>query len=230
MPGVVVDGELEHEQRRGDREHAVAERLDSAGALVHDYASPGASSRPISRTGSRSVCSRCCSITRSQPAASYSRRRAATSSTEPISERSRVRRDPVVERHVARDTAVQLTRALERFIVRCADEAAVIVEKRIVAGSRPARSHAAVTLARTAANSSGDLNGVLYSSAKRAAGSAVPRVPLPPTSNGGCGSLHGFRQRGSVLERVVLAAKVDALLGPEPVDDLELLGEHREPH
>ena len=73
----------------------------------------------------------------------------------------------------------------------------VIVEKRIVAGSRPARSHASTTLARTAAKSSGDANGLLYSSAKRAAGSAVPRVPLPPTSSGGCGRCTGFGSPGA---------------------------------
>ncbi len=67
-----------------------------------------------------------------------------------------------------------------------------MTEKRIVCGSRPARSQAAATRARIAANSSTEANGVLYSSAKRAAGSAVPRVPLPPTRIGGCGCCSGF--------------------------------------
>src|SRR2546423_11267946 len=67
----------------------------------------------------------------------------------------------------------------------------VISEKRSVVGSRPSRSHVAATLARICANSSGDANGVLYSSAKRAAGSAVPRVPLPPARSGGGGGAGG---------------------------------------
>ena len=38
--------------------------------------------------------------------------------------------------------------------------------------------------------------------------------------------LHRLRLRGRVLERVVRPAEVDAVLGPEPVHDLELLREH----
>src|SRR4051812_9924607 len=41
--------------------------------------------------------------------------------------------------------------------------------------------------------------------------------------------LQRLRLRGRVLERVVLAAEVDAILRPEAVHDLELLREHREP-
>src|SRR5215470_4315369 len=41
--------------------------------------------------------------------------------------------------------------------------------------------------------------------------------------------LDGPRLRGRVLERVVPALEVDALLGPEPVDDLDLLREHLDP-
>jgi hypothetical protein len=73
----------------------------------------------------------------------------------------------------------------------------VIVEKRIVAGSRPIRSQAASTFARIAAKSSGEAKGVLYSSAKRAAGSAVPRVPPPPTRSGGCGCWTGLGWAGA---------------------------------
>jgi hypothetical protein len=45
---------------------------------------------------------------------------------------------------------------------------------------------------RIAAASSGETNGVLYSSAKRSAGPTVPREPLPPTSSGGRGRWTGF--------------------------------------
>src|SRR5262249_43945825 len=38
--------------------------------------------------------------------------------------------------------------------------------------------------------------------------------------------LNRLRLRGRVLERVVPAAEVDPLLGPEPVHDLDLLGAH----
>ena len=38
--------------------------------------------------------------------------------------------------------------------------------------------------------------------------------------------LHRLRQAGRVLEHVVAAVEVDVLLRPEPVHDLELLGEH----
>ena len=75
----------------------------------------------------------------------------------------------------------------------------VMTEKRIVAGSRPLRSQAFETRVRTAASSSGDAKGVLYSSANRAAGSAVPRVPLPPTMSGGCGSCTGFGRPGALM-------------------------------
>src|SRR5436305_713871 len=40
--------------------------------------------------------------------------------------------------------------------------------------------------------------------------------------------LQGLGLRGRVLERVVLAEEVDAVLLPEPVHDLELLREHRD--
>ena len=62
-------------------------RLDQGGE--EPTPSAGASSRPISLTGSRSAWRRCWSITRSQPACAYSRSRAATSSTEPTSARLR---------------------------------------------------------------------------------------------------------------------------------------------
>ena len=42
--------------------------------------------------------------------------------------------------------------------------------------------------------------------------------------------LHGLRQPGRVLERVVPAVEVDVRLRPEPVHDLELLGEHLHAH
>ena len=45
---------------------------------------------------------------------------------------------------------------------------------------------------RIAAASSGDTNGVLYSSANCSAGSTVPRPPLPPMSRGGLGCCTGF--------------------------------------
>ena len=50
---------------------------------------------------------------------------------------------------------------------------------------------------RTAAASSGETNGVLYSSANRSAGSTVPRPPLPPTSRGGLGCCTGFGCAGA---------------------------------
>jgi len=47
------------------------------------------------------------------------------------------------------------------------------------------------------ANSWGETNGALYSSAKRSAGSTVPRLPLPPTISGGCGCCSGFGCAGA---------------------------------
>ena len=59
-------------------------------------------------------------------------------------------------------------------------------------GSRPAASHAASTRAFIATASSSVANGVLYSSAQRAA-SAAPRGPAwPPISSGGCGCWTGL--------------------------------------
>ena len=42
--------------------------------------------------------------------------------------------------------------------------------------------------------------------------------------------LDGLRLGGRVVERVVAASEVDAVFRPEAVHDLELLGEHLEPH
>ena len=50
---------------------------------------------------------------------------------------------------------------------------------------------------RIAAALSGETNGVLYSSAKRSAGSSEPRVPLPPTMSGGLGCCTGFGRPGA---------------------------------
>ena len=85
------------------------------------------------------------------------------------------------------------------------------------------------TFARTAAASSGETNGVLYSSANASAGSTVPRPAAAAYEQRRPRLLHRLRLRRRVFERVVPAVEVDALLRPEPVDDLDLLGEHLDP-
>jgi len=59
-------------------------------------------------------------------------------------------------------------------------------------GSRPAFSQAARTTARRPRTSSTVANGVLYSSAKRAASAALRAPPLPPMISGGWGRWTGL--------------------------------------
>ena len=162
-------------------------------------------------------------MTRSQPARSYSRSRSATSSTEPTSARCEYAGEPVVEARLARDALVQLSRALERVGVGLADQAA---------GHRRVAQRAAGRLARVLH---------LRADAREVLGRGERRVVLVGEARGRLGGaaraaaadeerrarlLHRLRLRRRVLERVVRAAEVDALFGPEPVHDLELLGEH----
>ena len=96
-PGRGADADLEDEQRRGDREDAVAERLEPCRAFIHAR---------IVATGADGLHQCGCELPADQPhrlevgvqqvlehhalaaGASYSRSRVATSSTEPTSERS----------------------------------------------------------------------------------------------------------------------------------------------
>jgi hypothetical protein len=63
---------------------------------------------------------------------------------------------------------------------------------------RPARSHARAIFSRRSAHSSGVAITVLYSSAKRAAGTTVPERPLPPTMRWGWGPSPQKRRTASI--------------------------------
>jgi hypothetical protein len=75
------------------------------------------------------------------------------------------------------------------------------------------------------ANSSGDAKGVLYSSEARCRVCSAAR-PAAADEQRRPRLLQRLRLGRRVLERVVRSAEVDVLLGPEPVHDLELFGEH----
>ena len=69
------------------------------------------------------------------------------------------------------------------------------------ARARPVRSHASRTRSYAAAVSSTDLNGMLNSSAYRAASSGVRFGPRPPTMIGGPGTCTGFGSAGASTSR-----------------------------
>ena len=188
-------------ERRCDGEDAVAERLEPPGSRALHYATAGASSRPMRRTDSRSRWLRCWSMTRSQPARSYSRSCAATSSTEAENRAAFERLEPLLERHGALPDRVERLRALNFLVGRLTDKAArhdgeakrprFLPDLRRLGGRRTA----CCTRRRSGAPAR-----------------AVPRFPPPPTMIGGRGFCTGFGQPGRIFERVVVTAEIDALL------------------
>ena len=138
--------------------------------------------------------------------------------------------EPIVEAGVARCAAVELARSLQRVGLSRADQAAAH-------GGEPHRCWiAAGALAR-----GDDLRAdrrelvrrderavVLVGEARRRVGGAAQTLAADEERR--MRLLHRLGQAGSVVEDVVAAAEVDAVLRPEPVHDLQLLREHLDAH
>ena len=203
---------------------ASSSRARRRGVDVDSAATRGTSSLPIRCTTSRSRWSRCCSIARSTPAAASCSSFAAASSTVPRS--SPPCRPAAARRSCRRRTARPAGRRGGAARRGHADRTVVISEKR--SGGRPSRPQASAIRRCTARHSSGSPETTLYSCAKRAARSTVPRQPAPPTISGGLGCCTGLGGRGSGRAGSG-CRRTRILLAPLAGDDLELLLQHRHP-